>query len=175
MILSKHDIENHLRELNDELAHTETKGEICLYGGAVMCLAFDARPSTKDVDAVFKPSSEIRAAARIAARHGLRSDWLNAAVKGYVVNHKQNLYVQFSHLSVYLPDAHYLLAMKTLAARVLIRRTRTTSCCWLINSTLHLPMKSLRLSNLTIRTIASNPQHSFLSKKSSAHNDNDDC
>ena len=119
MSLTKDDIELYLRELNTELASENTKGEICLYGGAVMCLAFDARPATKDVDAIFKPATIIRgAAARIAMRHNLREDWLNDAVKGFVVEHRQNLYAQFSHLTVYLPDAHYLLAMKTLAARV---------------------------------------------------------
>lgn len=175
MILSKHDIENHLRELNDELAHTETKGEICLYGGAVMCLAFDARPSTKDVDAVFKPSSEIRAAAaRIAARHGLRSDWLNDAVKGFVVNHKQNLYVQLSHLSVYLPDAHYLLAMKTLAARV--DTTDKDDILLLVDKL------NITSADEVFAVVESYYPHNrikpatrFLSKKSSAHNDNDDC
>jgi hypothetical protein len=94
------------------------KGEVCLYGGAVMCLVFDARPSTKDVDAVFKPTREMRQAVeRVAAAHGLPNDWLNAAVKGYVVPHRQRVLFDFPNLKVFVPEPDYLLAMKALAAR----------------------------------------------------------
>jgi hypothetical protein len=33
-----------LTELNEELRSINIKGEICLYGGAVMALAYNARP-----------------------------------------------------------------------------------------------------------------------------------
>ncbi len=112
------EIKQYLSELNDELRASEIKGEICLYGGAVMCLVFDARPATKDVDAVFRPTREIREAAeRIALAHGLRKDWLNDAVKGYVVPHSQRVLFDFPNLKVYVPEPDYLLAMKALAAR----------------------------------------------------------
>jgi hypothetical protein len=112
------EIKQCLAELSDELRAADVKGEICLYGGAVMCLAFDARPATKDVDAVFRPARQIReAAARVARAHGLREDWLNDAVKGYVVPHPQRVLFDFPNLKVYVPEADYLLAMKTLAAR----------------------------------------------------------
>src|SRR5919197_1989388 len=97
----------------------DVKGEICLYGGAVMCLVFDARPATKDVDAVFHPAQQVRQAAqRVAQAHNLRGDWLNDAVKGYVVPHAQRVLFDFSHLKVYVPEPDYMLAMKAIAARV---------------------------------------------------------
>lgn len=97
----------------------DVKGEVCLYGGAVMCLVYDARPSTKDVDAIFKPTTQMRRAIkRIAETYQLREDWLNDAVKGFVVQHPQRILFNFSHLKVYVPEPDYLLAMKTLAARV---------------------------------------------------------
>lgn len=108
-----------LERLNDELKAIHIKGEICLYGGAVMCLVYEARPSTKDVDAIFRPTQEFREAIkRVALAENLRDDWLNDAVKGFVVPHPQRIWLTFSHLTVYIPEADYLLAMKTLAARV---------------------------------------------------------
>ena len=81
--MTAEDIKRYLTELNDELRSMDVKGEICLYGGAVMALAYDARPDTDDVDAVFRPSEQIRkAAVRIANRNNLPPDWLNDAVKG---------------------------------------------------------------------------------------------
>ncbi|PYS84559.1 MAG: hypothetical protein DMF67_04150, partial [Acidobacteria bacterium] len=48
----------------------------------------------------------------------LRKNWLNDAVKGYVVPHPQRVLFDFSNLKVYVPEPDYMLAMKTLAARV---------------------------------------------------------
>ncbi len=105
--------------LNDKLQIKGIKGEVCLYGGAVMCLAFDARPSTKDIDAVFKPAIEIRKAAEeIAVQFDLRKDWLNDGVKGFLTQHQQVILFEKPFLTVYIPTPDYLLAMKTLAARV---------------------------------------------------------
>jgi hypothetical protein len=113
------EIKQYLVELNEELRAMDVKGEICLYGGAVMCLVFDARPATKDVDAVFRPAQQVRQAAqRVAQAHNLRGDWLNGAVKDFVVPHPQRVLFDFPHLKVYVPEPDYLLAMKVLAARV---------------------------------------------------------
>lgn len=57
------------------------------------------------------------AAARIADRHGLNRDWLNDGVKGYVVEHSETVLFHLSNLTVFIPEADYLLAMKALAAR----------------------------------------------------------
>ena len=61
--MTKQQITKYLKMLNDQLAEMGIKGEICLYGGAAMCLAFNARQATKDVDAVFKPEQKIQLAA----------------------------------------------------------------------------------------------------------------
>ena len=112
------EIKQYLEELNDELRAINVKGEICLYGGAVMCVAFNARPQTKDIDAVFEPVRHIRGAAgRIAERHGLRKDWLNHAVKMFLAPHDKRILFDMSHLKVFMPPPEYLLAMKVLAAR----------------------------------------------------------
>lgn len=108
----------YLRELNDELAALDVKGEICIYGGAAMCLVFKARPSTKDVDAIFEPVKYMRGAiVKIAEKHNLPLDWLNFGVKMFVVQHEKKIFYDFPSLKVYVPTTDYLLAMKVLAAR----------------------------------------------------------
>jgi hypothetical protein len=113
------EILKYLSLLNDRLARQDVKGEICLYGGAVMCLVYNARPSTKDVDAVFQPAAAIReAAAEISREFGLPEDWLNDGVKGFLVPHPQKVFLALSHLTVLAADAEYMLAMKAMSARV---------------------------------------------------------
>ena len=48
-------------------------------------LVYNARNSTHDIDAIFKPSSEFREIiAEIAEENDLDSDWLNDGVKGFL-------------------------------------------------------------------------------------------
>jgi hypothetical protein len=97
----------------------DIQGEVCVYGGAAMCLAFDARPSTRDVDAVFVPTAQLREAAKkVAAMFNLRENWLNDGAKGFLVEHNRKALFDRSHLRIYIPEPEYLLAMKVLAARV---------------------------------------------------------
>jgi len=96
----------------------DVKGEICLYGGAVMALAYKARPDTDDVDAIFEPVRHIRKAARLVAeRNGLPIGWLNNAVEMFLVQHDRRMLFDLSHLKIYMPPPDYLLAMKVLSAR----------------------------------------------------------
>jgi hypothetical protein len=111
-----------LRALSDELGRQGVTGEICLFGGTVMVLAFTARLATKDVDALFQPARTIRELARrIADEQGLPADWLNDGVKGFVSARHEitagNL-PQFPHLRLTMPVPEYLLAMKCMAARL---------------------------------------------------------
>ena len=111
-----------LRGLSDELGGQGVIGEICLFGGTVMVLAFAARVSTKDVDALFQPAQLIRdLARRIGEEQHLPEHWLNDGVKGYVSARHEVLagnLPQFSHLRLTMPVPEYLLAMKCMAARL---------------------------------------------------------
>src|SRR5688500_969586 len=83
--LTRADIRRLLEALNTELAREGADGEVYLVGGAVMCLVFDARAATRDVDAYFRPTKVIReAAARVAVKEGVPETWLNDAVTGYL-------------------------------------------------------------------------------------------
>jgi hypothetical protein len=111
-----------LGSLSEELGREGVVGELCLFGGTVMVLAFTARLATKDVDALFQPATLIRDLARsIAEEQHLPADWLNDGVKGYVsARHETttgNL-PQFPHLRLTMPVPEYLLAMKCMAARL---------------------------------------------------------
>lgn len=118
--LTRADIRRLLEMLNEDLRQTGTQGEIFLVGGAVMCLAYGARASTQDVDALFQPAGLVReAAARVALRAKLDPHWLNDAVKGYLSENADfALFIELDHLRVMVAQPEYLLAMKCLAMRI---------------------------------------------------------
>jgi hypothetical protein len=110
-----------LAELATVLAARGVEGRIFVVGGAALALAFDARRSTRDIDAVFEPKSEVYRAARdVAATLDLPDDWLNDAVKGFVPGTDPEAVPIFERpgLSVSAASARFLLAMKLRAARV---------------------------------------------------------
>ncbi len=113
-------IQELLRLLNDELAGVDTIGELYLVGGAVMCLALNARDSTVDVDALFKPTTAVReAAVRVGAAAGVGDKWLNDAVKGFLSPRGDfDPFLELSHLRVFVAHPEYLLAMKCAAMRL---------------------------------------------------------
>ena len=118
--LNKDDILRLLNLLNDQMRGLSLQGEVYLVGGAVMCLVFNARASTKDLDAFFKPAQKMReAAAKVAVKTGIETDWLNDAVKGFLSQQGEfEPYLELSHLKILTAKAEYLLAMKSLSMRI---------------------------------------------------------
>jgi len=107
------------KALNAELAKMQVIGEIGMCGGAVMCLVFQARKATKDVDAIFEPTRQIREAAKtVSGALEVPEDWLNDAAKGYFLSEPPRVPVlNLSHLRVWAPGPDYMLAMKCISAR----------------------------------------------------------
>lgn len=106
--------------LDAELGSRNVNGELYLVGGAVMCLALDARDATADVDALFQPARAVReAAARVAIAANVAETWLNDAVKGYLSPRGEfDDFLELPHLRVFTARPEYLLAMKCAALRL---------------------------------------------------------
>lgn len=121
--LTKAEIEAALLRLSELAAAEGMRLEMTLYGGAVMLLAYDARESTKDIDAIVHPP-EVgrRLVARVARERGLHPEWLNDDVRIYVSTRERKNELSLPNvnragLHLTRPTAKYLLAMKVLAAR----------------------------------------------------------
>jgi Nucleotidyltransferase of unknown function (DUF6036) len=113
--------------LSEELERRNEHGRIVVVGGAALVLLFEARESTKDVDAYFvRPEASVirDAAATVAARLELPNDWLNDAAKAYlVVTTLGAVLYQSPHLEIRAATTAQLLAMKLAAWRDAIDRS----------------------------------------------------
>lgn len=110
-----------LTELGRRLAARGLEGEMYVVGGAAIALAFDSRRSTRDIDAVFEPKTEIyEVAGELAADRGLPDGWLNDAVKGFLAGADPDapLVLETPGLAVSTASPRILLAMKVLSHRV---------------------------------------------------------
>jgi len=100
--------------------------ELCMYGGAAMMLAYAARESTKDVDAVVRPGGvAVRLARQVATELGLDESWLNSDVGRFAsesgtfapLDIEELESTARHHLKITRASAGYLFAMKCLACR----------------------------------------------------------
>jgi hypothetical protein len=119
--MNKQDIEKYLELLNDKLRFRNKRGEITMVGGAVMCLCFESRESTMDIDAIFEPQYDIihLCAKEIALEFNLPTNWLNDGVSVYLSKSgKYSPYKIMSNLKIYTATPEYMLAMKCISGRV---------------------------------------------------------
>ena len=125
MMLSKNDILDGLRLLDEKAKAAQQLVELSIYGGAALAIAFDMREATRDVDAVVNGSPGFLrgAVAEVAAQKGWPEDWLNDGVKGFrSANERMVLMESFQGgadggLCISLPAPEYLFAMKCMAMR----------------------------------------------------------
>lgn len=120
-LLDRAAIEDAFRRLGERLARRGVVADLYVFGGAAMALAYDARRSTRDIDAVFQPHGVVLDEARaVAAELGLPQWWLNEQASAYVAPGGDPAAPRvFDHpgLRVSAASPEHLLAMKVLAAR----------------------------------------------------------
>ena len=84
-LLDRAAIEDAFRRLGDRLARRGVVADLYVFDGAAMALAYDARRSTRDIDAVFQPHGVVLDEARaVADELGLPQWWLNEQASAYV-------------------------------------------------------------------------------------------
>lgn len=107
-------LESRLQLLNEELAEASAEAELCLVGGAVVLLCYDATPETRRVRALFRPVSTVTERARaVAERLGLSPDWLNDTVRRVLVpTSGADPFVDRPNVRVFSARGDYVLAMK---------------------------------------------------------------
>lgn len=111
-----------LRRLGEIAVAEGIELELSLYGDAVFTLVYGSRDSSKDVDAIIRPSNVgHRLARQVAAEQGLPEDWINSDVAQFLSEHeaKRTLPAEAfgPGLSVTVPTVAYLLALKLRACR----------------------------------------------------------
>lgn len=117
--MNKNEILKYLDIMNSELKNRNIAAYVNVFGGAVMCLVFNSRDNTKDIDAIFEPENILKEiAANIARDHNLNNDWFNNEIRLYRPETKNNqLYKAWSNLKLYVPSAEYMFALKCYSAR----------------------------------------------------------
>lgn len=120
-LLNRAGIEDAFRRLGERLARRGVIADLYVFGGAAMALAYDARRSTRDIDAVFVPHGiVVEEAQAVATELGLPRWWLNEQASVYVAPGGDPTAARvFDHpgLRVSAASPEHLLAMKVLAAR----------------------------------------------------------
>lgn len=122
---SKEVLVNALKRMS-EIAEAEgIQLQLCVFGGAAMMLAYDARDVTKDVDAILLPrEAGQRIASRVATELNLSDDWLNEEVGMFLSHALEAKTIELdipeisrAGLKITRPTAKYLLALKVNACR----------------------------------------------------------
>jgi hypothetical protein len=120
--ITRQEIVEALERLGQLAVAQRTKIELALVGGALMVLVYEARESTRDVDAIIlapREARRVRELAQVVAdERGWPDDWLNDGAKGFLIGLSTGPVV-FSApgIEVRSPATEQLLAMKLSAWR----------------------------------------------------------
>ncbi len=119
---SREEIQAGLKRLGELAQVRNLQIDLALVGGAVMVLGYQARLSTRDVDAVIIAPREARLvrmlAKQVAEEFDWPEDWLNDGAKGYLVGISEGpILFRSPGIVARAPSLEQLLAMKLSAWR----------------------------------------------------------
>ena len=120
-VMDNQEIVRLLTELGRALVNRGLQGDMYVVGGAAMALAYDARRSTRDIDAIFEPKLAIyQIATEMALEQRLPPGWLNDAVKGFLAGPDADAapVLEVPGLRCTAASPRMMLALKVLAHRV---------------------------------------------------------
>ena len=122
ILLSHEKLHQAFELLAEQCAKRGVVGEVHVFGGAAMVLAFHSRLATRDVDAIFAPDTDgLESAWVVAKKLGLPKSWLNNQASSYMSGREGRGTPVFDRpsLRVSVTPPEHLLAMKVRAARAL--------------------------------------------------------
>ncbi len=122
VLLTREDVIAAVSRLGELAAAEGRTVDLLLVGGGAMVVAFGARSSTRDVDAIVMDAGDAgpvrRYAAVIAVERGWPPDWLNDGAKGFLVGPvTPTLLFASTGVRLSRPSTTQLLAMKLCAWR----------------------------------------------------------
>lgn len=154
--------------LNEELRLSNECTEMYMYGGAVLCLVYNLRSSTEDVDAVFKKGKRVYELSRkVARRFNVDPNWLNDEIHiidTELKNGKYRQYLNLSNIKIVVPVPEQMLAMKLFSARGRPKHdfTDAIALCKMLN--VNTVVKANRLYKKFIRVPLSDLSIRFISR-----------
>jgi hypothetical protein len=120
--ITRREIVEALERLGQLAVARGTRIELALVGGALMVLVYEARESTRDVDAIIlapREANTVRELAQVVAdERGWPDDWLNDGAKGFLIGLSSGpVVLSAPGIEVRSPAIGQLLAMKLSAWR----------------------------------------------------------
>lgn len=120
-LLTAGDLQMAFKRLAELLDQRHLTADVFVFGGAAMVLGYDARPATRDVDAIWRPHGAVLEAAwEVAAEQGLPKWWLNEQAIFYLpagTGFEGASLFEAPGLRVIQASSELLLALKVAAAR----------------------------------------------------------
>lgn len=118
--MNRDEIVTALTALGKRLVARGVTADMYVVGGAAIALAYAARRSTRDIDAVFEPKTIVyEEAAQTASELDLEPGWLNDAAKGFLMpDPEAAVALDLPGIRISVASPRMLLALKVLAHRV---------------------------------------------------------